>query len=270
MELIEAENGVAYYKSKLIPCVHGFSTRIGGISTLDHTASLNLGMGRGDDDNTVLENLERFSSALGIEPKSVISVSQIHSVNIRTVDERHRGEGFYTKETQPCDGYIAYTPQISLGVRTADCVPVLLYAEKNDLSAVAALHAGWRGTAGGIVKKAVEQLVSEGFDSKNIKAAIGPSISSCCYTVKEDFYLAFSETAGEMLTREFVIPVSDGIWKADLKGANKKMLENLGVLPENIDVSNECTCCNPKAFFSHRYSHGHRGTMLSVIANIRR
>ena len=73
-----------------------------------------------------------------------------------------------------------------------------------------------------------------------------------------------------MITEKFVIPVDDGKWVADLKGANRKILEELGVLSENIDVSEECTCCNSREFFSHRYSHGHRGTMLSLIANIKR
>ena len=271
MERVVAENGVVFYRSKIIPCIHGFSTRLGGVSVLPHTASLNLGVDRGDSTETVIENLGRFANALGIDAEGIISVSQIHSVKIRRVDASHRGEGFYKKETEACDGYFSFSPQISLGVRTADCVPVLLYAEKKDgSSAVAALHAGWRGTAGGIVKSAVEEFLSEGFDADTVRAAIGPAIGRCCYTVKNDFYATFLEAAGKKITDEFVHPVADGVWAADLKGANKKMLEVLGVLPENIDVSSECTCCNSNEFFSHRYSHGHRGTMLSVIANVKR
>lgn len=271
MERIVAENGVVFYRSRIIPCIHGFSTRLGGVSTFSHTASLNLGVERGDPHDIVLENLKLFSRAVGIEAESVISVSQIHSVKIREVSDAHRGEGFFVKETEPCDGYISSCPHISVGVRTADCVPVLLYAEKEDgTSAVAALHAGWRGTAHGIVISAVERLFAKGYKAQNIKAAIGPAISNCCYTVREDFYRAFTDAAGESLTKEFVTPISDGVWTADLKGANSKMLQNLGVLPENIDISGVCTCCRPDEFFSHRYSHGHRGTMLSVITNVKR
>ena len=271
MERVIADNGVVFYRSEIIPCIHGFSTRIGGVSTLPHTETLNLGADRGDPTEIVLENLERFSVALGVDRGSIISVSQIHSVKIRNVDRNNRGEGFFVQEKESCDGYFTVDPEISIGVRTADCVPILLYAEKKDgISAVAAVHAGWRGTAGGIVASACERFFAEGFRAENIRAAIGPSIGSCCYSVKDDFYRAFLDAAGEAITNEFVLPVDDGIWVADLKGANRKMLEALGVLPENIDVSRECTCCNCREFFSHRYSRGHRGTMLSVITNIKR
>ena len=75
MKRVVAENGVIYYRSEIIPCIHGFSTRIGGVSRLSHTKSLNLGFDRGDDPETVLENLELFSDALGLESEGIISVT---------------------------------------------------------------------------------------------------------------------------------------------------------------------------------------------------
>lgn len=268
MERTVARNGVVYYRSPLIPCIHGFSTRIGGVSRLPHTASLNLGVGRGDSRETVIENLSLFADALGIDKKSVISVSQIHSPKIRYITEKAAGEGFFVPETEACDGYITDRQGVTLGVRTADCVPILLYAPptENFGGAVSALHAGWRGTAAGIAREAVERLSRMGADPSQIKAAIGPAIGSCCYTVKEDFYADFKKNAGETLAEKYVTAVSDGVWKADLKGANREILTLCGLSDKNIDVCELCTCCKPEEFFSHRYSKGLRGTMLSVIA----
>lgn len=271
MKRVISPNGVVYYRSELIPCIHGFSTRIGGVSQLAHTKGLNLGLDCGDSRETVLENLELFSDALGIDSRSIISVSQIHSSKIRTVNSENRGEGFFKEELCPCDGYITDGYDITLGVRTADCVPVLLYASENNRfsGAVAAVHAGWRGTALGIVKEAVDQLCLMGARVADIKAAIGPSIGSCCYCVKADFYESFLRSAGKALTSAFVNPVGEGKWVADLKGANRQILHDSGIPYENIDVCDECTCCNSEDFFSHRFSKGKRGTMLSVITKSR-
>ena len=269
MRRVCAENGVVYYQSDIIPCTHGFSTRVGGVSSLPHTKGLNLGLDRGDDRETVLENLGLFADALGIDAESIISVSQIHSANIRAVDGSNRGEGFYKGEIKSCDGYVTKSRDIALGVRTADCVPILLYAPpvENFGGAVAAVHAGWRGTALGIARSAVLKLCDMGASPKDIRVAIGPSIGSCCYSVKEDFYKSFSEMAGNTITHRYVTPVEDNIWVADLKGANNQILIDSGVLPDNIDICDRCTCCNNEEFFSHRFSKGKRGTMLSVIAN---
>lgn len=267
MRRICAENRVVYYCSDIIPCIHGFSTRIGGISSCTHTKGLNLAFGRGDDRETVLENLRLFSAALGIEPEGVISVSQVHSDNIRFVGEDNRGEGYYREELEHCDGYVTDENNITLGIKTADCVPILLYAPTNGTfgGGVAAVHAGWRGTALGIVKKAVHRLCDMGAVPSEIKVAIGPSIGSCCYLVREDFYKSFCSIAGRELTELFVLPVGDGQWTADLKGVNIKMLCDSGILRENIDACALCTCCHCEEFYSHRFSNGKRGTMLSVI-----
>ena len=267
MKRIVSSNGVVYYRSDIIPYIHGFSTRIGGISTEPHTKGLNLGLDRGDGRETVLENLKLFADALGFDAESIISVSQIHSDNIRHVGEKNRGEGFFKAETEPCDGYITDSENITLGVRSADCVPILLYAPETEGfgGAVAAIHAGWRGTAKGIARRVVEKLSYMGADVTSIKAAIGPSIGSCCYFVKEDFYRSFHEAAGDALTDRFVRSVGENVWVADLKGANREILHNSGLLFENIDLCDACTCCDPYEFYSHRYSKGKRGTMLSVI-----
>lgn len=264
------QNGVVYYHSELIPCTHGFSTRIGGISSLEHTASLNLGVGRDDPDDIVLKNLALFSDALGIDPRSVISATQIHSSIVRKVDIKDRGEGYYFPTKEACDGYVSNTKGIALGIRTADCVPILLYAPKNDNAdaIISAVHAGWRGTHKNIVSCAIDRMVDMGAEHEEIKVAIGPSIASCCYEVSKYFFDAFCETLGKDTAETFIKPSAKnrGHFMADLQGINTHQLKMSGVKRENIDVANICTCCYPNEFYSHRYSGEARGTMLSLIS----
>lgn len=270
MERVVAENNVVYYRSELIPCVHAFSTRLGGVSALPHTESMNLAFGRGDDRETVIENLRLFAEAVGFEAENTVSVDQVHSDRIRQISRTNFGEGYFKESLESCDGYISTEPDAVIGVKTADCVPILIYAPPNGSfgGAVMALHAGWRGTALGIASKAVERAVSLGATASEMKVAIGPSIGKCCYEVRDDFYAEFCKHAGRELTEKYVTPCNDGEhFLADLKGANRELLERSGVLSLNIDVSKTCTCCEPDEFFSHRYTGGVRGTMLAVIKN---
>ena len=110
--------------------------------------------------------------------------------------------------------------------------------------------------------------MSLGADINEIRAAIGPCIGKCCYAVKDDFYESFSEMAGRELTDAYVIPCEkeDGTFFADLVGFNKEMLLRAGVRKENIDQADICTCCDADTFYSHRFSKGKRGSMMSVIA----
>ena len=148
----KARNGVVFVRSDLLRSNHAFSTRIGGISELSHTSALNLAFNRGDEEATVLENLNRFGEAAGFDPESVISLPQIHSTNIIDVDVSMRGEGYFKHPHTSCDGYVTTQKGVVLGVKTADCLPLLLEAEdgNGNVIAVSAIHAGWRGTIEGI------------------------------------------------------------------------------------------------------------------------
>ena len=270
MERVVSPNGVVYYRSQLLPCPHGFSTRLGGVSRLEHTESLNLGIDRGDEKGIVIENLGLFADAVGFLPENIISVPQIHSSKVRYVTENNAGEGFFCEPLESCDGYVSDRRGIALGVRTADCVPILLYAPPHGgfSGAVSAVHAGWRGTASKIIINAVDLLLEKGAELQRIKVAIGPSIEKCCYEVREDFYNSFKELMGEEMTEKFVKSDTNSacVWRADLKGANRELLIQKGIPEANIDVSDLCTCCLPNEFYSHRYTGGKRGTMLSVIS----
>ena len=269
MRLKKCLNGADYIRSESMFSVHGFSTRMGGMSTLSHTSSLNLAFGRGDERETVLENLRIFAEAVGFDPKRLVSVSQIHSADVVCVDESHVGQGYFIDECFECDGYVTKVSGITLGVKTADCVPILMegYDSEGKVCAVGAVHAGWKGTVNGIAAACLEKLVGLGALRESVRVAIGPAICGDCFEVRRDFYDAVREVLGESITEKFVIPDRKrlGVWHCDLRAMNREFLISAGVKAENIDISEECTCCMPERYFSHRYSQGKRGSMLSVI-----
>ena len=258
-----------FIKSNILRAPHAFATRRGGVSVEEHTKSLNLAFGRGDEDGVVLENLEIFAKGVGFEAKSVVSHPQIHSDRIITVTAQNRGEGYLIRDgIDGCDGYITRERGVTLGIKTADCVPILFEAEKDgEIIAVGATHAGWRGTVADIAGKCVERLCDElGAEPSGIRAAIGPCIHACCYEVSEDVYNAVAENLGNEVAERFVAPSDkEGKYMCDLAGINRELLIRRGIPEENIEIIDECTCCSPDKFFSHRYSNGRRGTMLNVI-----
>jgi YfiH family protein len=263
MQKITHPNGVVYYKSDKIKTTHAFATRLGGVSTHEHTRSLNLAFGRGDDEATVLENLRRFAEAVGFSAESVVSMPQIHSDKVINVTSSMCGEGYFIPNSTECDGYVTRDKGVSIGVRTADCVPILL--EDAEAGVVAALHAGWRGTFSDICGEGVRKMIAKGADASRIVAAIGPSICQNCYEVGKDVYDAAISCMGADASRFFVSKSEEGKYLVNIKGANKYLLERAGLVSENIEILDLCTYEHPELFWSHRYTCGMRGTMLSVI-----
>ena len=259
-----------FVRSKILKSTHAFSTRLGGISPHKHTAELNLAFDRGDDDAIVLLNLELFAKEAEFDHNCVVAVSQIHSDIIREVGKESRGIGYYNREDVPsCDGLFTGECGVALGVKTADCVPILFEAEKDgEIVAVGAVHSGWRGTALGIAPKCVRMMSERfGVNSENIRAAIGPCIGKCCYEVSGDVFDAIKESHGHEAATLFVTksPLNKGKYFCDLSGLNAFLLKKAGLLEENVDIIGECTFCNHEKYFSHRYTNGYRGTMLNII-----
>jgi YfiH family protein len=246
--------GVRYLYSDLLPCPHGFSTKIGGVSTLAHLQSMNLGDNRGDDPQNVKENYRRFAFATGLPQKKVFA-HQVHENTVLYVTKEQTGQ-------PSCDGFYTDKEDLALYVKIADCIPILLYAP--DLPAVAALHAGWRGTAAGIAREGVKKLVALGADPEKMRAAIGVGIGSCCYEVDDPFIKAFLSSLGPEFDR-FLERRPEGTF-ADLKGANRELLLRSGLKKEHIDLCPRCTKCENQLFFSHRHTGGARGTMAAGIA----
>ncbi len=243
---------------------HGFSTREGGVSTLPHTASMNVADGRGDSPETVRQNLAILACAVtdgALDEKTVVCAPQIHSAIVRYVTEADCGH-----PAAPCDGFFTDRSGVLLMVRTADCVPLLLTARKADGSPlVAAVHAGWRGTAASIAAEAVRKLTEAGAEISTVRAAIGACIHDCCFAVREDFTSAVTEMCGSDFAKRH-IREREGRFTADLVGMNCEILQSAGLRKDQIDVSPHCTACTPHRFHSHRATGGKRGTMGALIA----
>lgn len=257
--MLKTIEGITYYSSpglEIFPgVVHAFLGRTGGVST-GHLASLNMGRREEDTPENLAENKRRVAEAFGVNAGNIFTVSQVHSDRIVVID-RADAEVEEIK-TQEADGIITGLKGLSIGILTADCVPVLLSDRKKKV--VAAVHAGWKGTASKISAKAIG-LMSERFESRpqDITAAIGPAIGPCCYEVGEEVVSAIGY-------REGVAVQHGNKWHVDLPKANLLQLRDAGVT--DIDLSNICTSCSTDLFFSHRKEMGKTGRQLSFISLI--
>jgi hypothetical protein len=246
--------------SSRLTAVHGFTTRLGGVSEGVY-ASLNLGVNRGDDKAAVRENYRRIMAALGIAPGKLVFSHQVHKADIRPVTSADCGDIFDAVPYE-ADGLITNEKGLALIIFTADCIPILL--EDTVTGAVGAVHAGWRGTALGIAREAVSAMAREyGSDPKNIRAAIGPGIGRCCFETGAEVPEAMTALLGARAL-EFINTNGEKSM-VDLKAINHAVLISAGVKLENIDVSPECTKCSHEKYWSHRYTGGVRGSQASII-----
>lgn len=224
------------------------STRHGGVSEFPYH-SLNLGGSTADDPEKVLENNHLFFAALGISFENVAKSHQVHEAEILVVEQAGRYEGY--------DALITNKAEIQLAVTVADCTPILIYDPV--AGAVAAIHAGWRGTVQQIVAKTVVQM-QEAFGSvpANCLAYIGTCIDECSFEVGEEVAENFdsSHKKWDAQKQKFFI---------DLKQANKDQLLEVGLAAENIEVSSFSTVLNNEDYFSYRFEKGLTGRMLATI-----
>ena len=241
---------------------HGFSTRLGGVSQGIY-ASLNLGCNRGDDPAAVRENFARFCAAIGAQGDRMVFSSQVHGDVVRTVTTADVGKGLDRKVDYEADGLVTDIPGVTLVVFSADCLPILLYDPVRRV--IAAVHAGWRGTALGVVSRAVDKMREVyGCDSADILAASGPGISKCCFETHEDVPNAMTGALGASALR-YIEVLPTGKFHVDLKGLNACRLEQAGLLESHIAVSGDCTACLPEKYWSHRVTHGERGSQAAMI-----
>ncbi len=248
-------------KSTLIDCKHGFSTRHGGISEGIYE-SLNLGMNRGDDKMRVIENWRRFLISCDIERKEFVCGNQVHKNTVHIVSSKDLRPAYGPGELIEADGYVTNEPNVPLSIFTADCVPVLMEDKENHV--IAAIHCGWRSTVSDILKSAIEKMREIGGNPETVVAAIGPSIDRCCFEVGGEVIEAvknlLNEDAADLYEQR------GDKYMLDLRGVVRRQLTMLGVRPENIENVGGCTMCNPKDFWSHRYTKGERGSQASIIS----
>ncbi len=292
--------------SSLPGLVHGFSTRRGGVSTVYAVrprrsqraqrslpadfGELNLGLTPEDTRDNVEENLRRFLAALAsgrtpggkVSGLRLVTLKQIHSALVwRDREGQASGDGIWTT-----------APGVCVGIRVADCVPILLADRRRQ--AVAAVHAGWRGTLARIVEKAVGELRAAGSRPDDLVAAIGPCIRKCCYSVGpevvqafrgrfDDAATLFGDAEGDPVRDRFPMLFLTGAppghpydarWnndigaRLDLAEANRRQLLAAGLAATAVDLLPYCTACQPELFFSYRREGTQTGRMLAAIGRL--
>lgn len=278
--LRESANGIGVLQVapflKIPWLVHGFSTSQGGVSPLRREKVLNLGFTEWDTRENVMENRQLFQSALDGNRLSLVALKQFHSDVICEFQSA-------LAEPRSADASICNTPNLLLGIQTADCVPILLVDPKN--RAVAAVHAGWRGTLKRIVEKTIGRMEMQ-FRTRpaDLLAAVGPAIGGCCYEVGTEVAASFHsqfprapEWFDELRTGDEPNPLQ---WlnqfppghqpppknvRLDLRKANRAQLLAAGVDAKNIFVSELCTSCRPELLFSYRKNGAESGRMMAAI-----
>jgi polyphenol oxidase len=239
--------------------VHGVTTRTAALPLYG-----NMSYMVGGAPDLVRQNRVAWASAIGYDPDRLVLGRQVHETTIVPVDGSHAGRGADSVETsiKRVDGLMTSTPGLPIGVMAADCVPMLLYDPVR--GAVAAIHAGWRGTVNGIAAESVRAMTTH-FESapEHLRVCLGPSICQSCYEVGFEVVERWRATpvaneSGAM--QEF----GDGYY-FDLREANRFLLANSGVLPDAIEVSAICTRCSNGAMFSRRGLGPKTGLFTSVI-----
>ncbi len=224
------------------------STRHGGVSAPPYQ-SLNLGKSTGDDPDCVVENRRRFCAALGFETGHLAWSKQVHGTEIRLVTRPGGAEGF--------DALLSAERGVVLAVSVADCTPILIYDSKH--KAVAAIHAGWRGTCGAVVGKTLLDMKKHfGTSGTDCYAYIGTCIDECSFEVGNEVAEAFdpAHKRWDAERQKFFV---------DLKKANAAQLLDFGVPAAQMEISAFSTVLHNADYFSHRKEHGVTGRMMVVI-----
>ncbi len=277
---------------------HGFSTRLGGVSEVYGPGEVNLGWTASDDPAKVAENRRRLVKGIaGAKSRAqLVTLRQIHSSVVRIIEQDagaldgnlETAEG---KAILRGDGMMTDLPGLLLGVQVADCVPVLVADVKR--KAVAAFHAGWRGTLRRIVEGGIGRMrLRYGSRPEDLLAVVGPSIGACCYSVGEEVRHEFESQFGYAPALFSEVYDSDPVKEKypllfltarapghsnigpqihlNLWEANRRQLIDAGLLPQRVTVIGECTACTRVKggrlkYYSHRGEAGFAGRMMGVI-----
>jgi YfiH family protein len=235
---------------------HGFFTREGGVSQ-GLFASLNCGE-RQEEPKNVEENLRRVAEAMQVPSDRLVSCAQIHSTTVMTV-----GRPWVRDEKPKADAMVTKEKGLALGVKTADCGPVLFHDAKANV--IGAAHAGWKGAVNGILEETISAMEELGAKAKDITAVIGPSIQQNSYEVGPEFSVPFlkQDAANEAFFKK---GNREGYPLFDLPGYILQRLKLRGLNAHSIGFD---TCSDEKRFFSYRRAtlrgEKEHGTLISVI-----
>ena len=220
---------------------HGFFTRQGGYSEGEYE-SLNCGYGSDDKRSHILKNRTHVATSLGINPPQLVSLHQVHSADVITVDKIWREE-----DKPKADGFVTTKPGIGLGILTADCTPVLFADRIHPV--IGAAHAGWRGALSGVTSAVIDSMVSLGARRETIMVAIGPTISQENYEVGPELHAQFIKQDTDN-KRFFISSRKEGHFMFNLPAYVEHLVHKDGVhMVENLDL---CTYADETRFFSYR------------------
>ncbi len=195
-------------------------------------------------------------------PLRVVTARQVHGTEVLVFDRRSARSLESPAGAQGCDAIVTNQPGVVVAVETADCVPILLLDPVRGVSA--AVHAGWRGTLGGIIPRTVAVMQNRfGCSLRSIRVAIGPSIGVCCYEVNGTVLAPLKR--GFPYWADVVEDVKGTKAHLDLRGFNRRQLEEVGIGPARIETVNLCTACHPDLFYSYRRDGAGTGRMISGI-----
>lgn len=256
--------GLVYMTARTLGAKHAFSTRFGGVSEGDF-ASLNLGFGRGDPDENVMENYRRLGVALDIDVFHAAFMKQVHGSEVRIVTARD-AVAPDTPSDMECDGLVTAEKGLPIFCFTADCVPALLCDSVHGVAG--AIHCGWRSSVSDILGRAVAAMTGLGAVPEDIHAAFGPAIGAGNFETDSDVPDALRAWLGHDAEEYIYSGVKPGKYNIDLRGANARRLIQLGLRPGSIAVSGECTVESHDKYWSHRYASRHgleRGSQCALI-----
>ena len=243
---------------------HGFATRLGGVSQ-GKFAQMNLSFTRGDDPDHVRENYRRMAKALEVDMERMVLAYQTHTTNVRRVTKEDGGKGILReRDYRDVDGLITDAPGITLVTFFADCVP--LYFLDPVHRAIGLSHSGWRGTVRRMGRATLEAM-GEAFGTrpKDVLACVGPSICRDCFEVGREVAEEFQKEFSRKYWDELFYEKENGKFQLDLWRSNEIILQEAGVLPEHIQVTDICTRCNPQYLFSHRFAGEERGNLAAFL-----
>ena len=235
--------------------VHAFTTRVGGVSPFPADA-LNLSYLRGDSRENVRLNRQRLLQALGMGDCPLATLKQLHT-------DRVIIQGSKIAAEEPAgDALITDQPGIILAIQVADCAPILVIDRRNRV--IAAVHAGWRGTAQRIVTKTLQAMKAHfGTIPADCLLAIGPTIDRCCYEVGKEVISLYQKSFTAW--KEFLTLSTSDEGYLSLSKANIHQMREVGVAPEQILSADLCTSCHGELFFSHRGEGGTTGRMMALM-----
>lgn len=239
--------------------VQGFTTRHEGVSRPPYN-SLNLGTNTLDQPHSVEGNRSLLARAFGISHEALVTVRQVHGSDILVIDELN--EDYTHFLGLESDAIITNQANVMIGICVADCAPIVLVDPHKRV--VAAVHAGWQGTAAKLVSKTVAGMTSVfGCDPMSLQAAIGPCIGQCCYEVDTPVKQAFLKNG--VAWDSFAEQTETEKWKLNLSAANQDLLIGAGIPASSIQVSDICVSCQRELFFSYRRDGGDTGRQMGFI-----